>query len=304
MGKSPRSRTPQALHAVLALALAGGFVSCASEDGFDQTAPRATSPPPRIDASPNSSPAHEPFSSPTTRSPTPAPSPSASEVPDEYELPSELVAVEWYALPTDARIVALTFDCGANADGIPAIPDTLARKKAPASFFLTGRWAETFQSQAASIGTRFAVGNHTYDHPDLTQLERPEIRRELLKAGRRIVRYTGVDPHPLFRFPFGASDARTLRIVNRLGYGSIRWTIDSLGWKGEDAGITTRSIVKRVMAGLRPGAILLMHVGSAPDGSTLDADALPRLIRKIRQAGYRLVRLDRFISSLSEEDAG
>jgi len=294
---------PRALHTVLALTLAGGLVSCASEDGFDRTAPHAISPP-RIEVSPSSPPARGRLSSPLTPSPTPAPSPHASKVPDENELPSELVGIEWYALPTKARIVALTFDCGANADGIPAIFDTLARKKAPASFFLTGRWAETFQEQAASIGTSFAIGNHTYDHPDLTKLERPEIRRELLKGGRRIVRYTEVDPHPLFRFPFGASDARTVKIVNRLGYGSIRWTIDTLGWKGTDAGITTRSIVKRVMAGLRPGAILLMHVGSAPDGSTLDADALPRLIRKIRRAGYRFVRLDRFISSLSEEDAG
>ena len=285
----------RALHAVLALALAGGLVSCASDDGFDKTASDAISRP-RIDASPSPSPDREAFSSPRRPSPTP----HALKDPDENELPSELVGIEWYALPTKAKIVALTFDCGANADGIPAIFDTLARKKAPASFFLTGHWAETFQNKAASIGTRFAVGNHTYDHPDLTQLGRKKIRRELLKAGRRIVRYTNVDPHPLFRFPFGASDGRTVRIVNQLGYGSIRWTIDTLGWKGADAGITTRSIVKRVMAGLRPGAILLMHVGSAPDGSTLDADALPKLIRKIRKAGYRFVRLDRFISSLTK----
>lgn len=216
---------------------------------------------------------------------------------DEDDLPDELVGVEWYALPTKRKIVALTFDCGANADGIPAILRTLARKKAPATFFLTGRWADSFTTEAASLGSRYAVGNHTYDHPDLTELDRDTIRRQIRKGHRRIVLRAGVDPRPLFRYPFGAGDARTLRIVNRRGYGSIRWTIDTLGWKGADAGITRKSIVKRVMAGLRPGAVVLMHVGSAPDGSTLDADVLPRLVRKIRAAGYRFVRLDRFVAS-------
>ena len=44
---------------------------------------------------------------------------------------------------------------------------------------------------------------------------------------------------------------------------------------------------------LRPGQIVLMHVGSHPtDGLTLDADALPEVIRRIRAAGYGFTDLD------------
>ena len=44
---------------------------------------------------------------------------------------------------------------------------------------------------------------------------------------------------------------------------------------------------------LRPGQVVLMHVGSNPDdGTTLDADALPMVISRIRAAGYGFVDLD------------
>jgi peptidoglycan/xylan/chitin deacetylase (PgdA/CDA1 family) len=51
-----------------------------------------------------------------------------------------------------------------------------------------------------------------------------------------------------------------------------------------------------VLAGLRPGAIILMHVGSNPDdGTTFDADALPGLIDELRSRGYTLVTLERVL---------
>jgi peptidoglycan/xylan/chitin deacetylase (PgdA/CDA1 family) len=57
-------------------------------------------------------------------------------------------------------------------------------------------------------------------------------------------------------------------------------------------------VVARVVAAARPGAIVLMHVGSNPDdGSTLDADALPTIIRKLRAQGYGFVRLSRVMSA-------
>ena len=82
--------------------------------------------------------------------------------------------------------------------------------------------------------------------------------------------------------------------MNGLGYGSIRWTIDTLGWKGTADGQSAGSVRARVLDGLQPGAIVLMQLGSAPDGSTLDADALWGLIDAIRTRGYSLVSVDLF----------
>lgn len=228
----------------------------------------------------------------TTTAPAP---PTTSTARETRELPSSLVGAEWRTVPTRAKVVALTFDGGANAAGAPAILAALERAHAPATFFLTGRWVETFPEPARAIGAGFVVGNHTYDHLDLTALPPRSVRTQVERAERAIVRVTGQSSRPLLRFPFGARNAATIELVNELGYGSIAWTVDTLGWQGTDAGRSAASVRARVLRALEPGAIVLMHVGAAPDGSTLDADALPQLISAVRARGYRLVGLDRYV---------
>jgi peptidoglycan/xylan/chitin deacetylase (PgdA/CDA1 family) len=207
-------------------------------------------------------------------------------------LPAALRGRELTALDTSSNVVALTFDAGANADAVPSILSTLERNCVPATFFLTGRWVELFGDQARRIGVRYQVGNHSHTHPHLPALSDAEVRSQVTTAERRIQGATKYAPRPMFRFPFGDSDARTLGIVNGLGYGSIRWTVDTLGWMGTSGGQSVQTVVNRVLANLRPGEIVLMHVGSHPtDGSTLDADALPTIIAELRQRGYGFVTI-------------
>ena len=67
----------------------------------------------------------------------------------------------------------------------------------------------------------------------------------------------------------------------------IRWTVDTLGWQGTAGHISAAVVVSRVLAAARPGEIVLMHAGSNPDDhTTLDADALPRVISELRARGY------------------
>ena len=121
------------------------------------------------------------------------------------------------------------------------------------------------------------------------------MRQEITRARWWIHAGTGRDPKPLFRFPYGARDARTLSIVHGLGYVSVRWSLDTWGWMGPSAGQSVDSVVRRFEDGLQPGAIVLMHLGVARDGSLLDARALPRVIAVARRRGYRFVTLDRWV---------
>jgi peptidoglycan/xylan/chitin deacetylase (PgdA/CDA1 family) len=210
---------------------------------------------------------------------------------------------EWSRLPTAQRVVALTFDAGANADGLPSILATLSAQGVPATFFLTGQWVRSFPAQAAQIAANpsYAVGNHSFDHPDLTKLTDAAVVKEVNDAQAAIRAATGRDPRPLFRFPMGARDARTLADVNALGYGNIRWTVDTLGWKGtvanscEPGGQTVSSVVAKALADAQPGEIILMHVGSACDHTILDATALPQIIAGLKARGYGFVSLADFI---------
>jgi peptidoglycan/xylan/chitin deacetylase (PgdA/CDA1 family) len=224
----------------------------------------------------------------TTTPPAPAP-----------PFPRALLGQDVERIPTGQRVVALTFDAGANADAVASILATLAREHVPATFFLTGDFVTQFPNAARNIGAAQRVGNHSVDHPYFTDLSDAQIRAELSQATATIRAATGKDPRPLFRFPYGDRDARTIAVVNAAGYLPVRWTVDSLGWQGTMNGSRDAAFVaQRVVAAATPGAIVAMHVGSNPDDhSMLDAQALPGIITSLRSQGYGFVTLDTLLGS-------
>jgi peptidoglycan/xylan/chitin deacetylase (PgdA/CDA1 family) len=193
---------------------------------------------------------------------------SAAAVPREVE-----------RLPTHRKLVALTFDGGGDtASGTARILKTLRRRRVPATFFLSGRWIRLHAALTRAIGRRYPIGDHTYDHADLVGRSSAQIRADVRRGAWWIRVETGQRPRPLFRFPYGARDERTIAIV-----------------MGRSEGQSVASVVRRVSDHLKPGAIVLMHVGVARDESMLDAQALPRVISLVRARGYRFVTLDRFV---------
>jgi len=186
-------------------------------------------------------------------------------------------------LPTRKREVALTIDAGGAPAGGWRIVTMLIHRHVSATFFLTGRFARQNPRLAGAIADHFPIGNHTWSHPYLTRLSSPAVSAEIRRGAQSIRRVTHRDPRPLFRFPYGDADARTIRIANALGYVAVGWTADSAGWL---PGQTVAGAVRRVSRGLRPGAIVLMHVGVL-----VDTRALPRVLDTIRRRGYSFTTL-------------
>jgi peptidoglycan/xylan/chitin deacetylase (PgdA/CDA1 family) len=209
-------------------------------------------------------------------------------------VPPGLGGTNWTVIPAKPKVVALTFDAGANADGVPSILATLAKYHVRATFFLTGNFVRDFPAAAKSIAAAGElIGDHSVSHPYFTKLTDAQIRGQVLNAQTQIKQVTGADPWPWFRFPYGDYNQHTISVVNSVGFVPIGWTVDTLGWEGTSGGITTRIIVNRVLAGLRPGEIVLMHCGSNPDDhSTLDAAALPAVIQNLQARGYSFVTID------------
>ena len=238
---------------------------------------------------PSDVPAPAPPPPPGSLVPSPQPVPPPSNA-----LPDALRGLDIERIATTRPIVALTFDAGASSAGLASILGTLRAEQVPATFFVTGQWAVGNPSGVAQIAAAgHRLGNHSMTHAAFRGLSDAQIGSELLRAQEAILA-GGADPRPLFRFPYGDRDARTISAVNANGYAAVRWTVDSLGWQGTMGG--TRGpgfVVSRVMGAEQPGMIVLMHVGSHPeDGSTLDADALPEVIAQLRAAGYSFVSLD------------
>jgi peptidoglycan/xylan/chitin deacetylase (PgdA/CDA1 family) len=205
-----------------------------------------------------------------------------------------LLGTDWERIPTTQKVVALTFDGGSSDAAVSSILATLAVAHVPATFFLTGDFARRYPDQVRRIATAgHRLGNHSDRHlayPDLTDAE---IRADLARAEAAIIASGGHAAKPLFRFPFGDRTPADIRVVNDTGYVCIRWTVDTLGWKGTSGGITEAIVRQRVIDAAQPGEIVLMHLGANPDdGTTLDADALPEIIEALSAMGYGFVTLE------------
>lgn len=291
LGAGPRGAPPSAAPGTPA-ATPSGTASAPTS-----AAPSSTATGPAPSSAPPSSSGEAPETeAPATEVPPPGPLPPPVEpppAPPAASFPAALRGADVEVIPGAGRVVALTFDGGANAAGLASILQTLRAAGVRATFFLTGSWAGANPGGVAEIAAAgHRVGNHSMTHPAFTSLTDAQISGQLAAAQAAILA-GGADPRPLFRFPAGDRDARTIAAVNARGYVAVRWTVDTLGWKGTSGGITSQAVTDRTLAALRPGEIVLMHLGSNPDdATTLDADALPQIISRISQAGYAFTTLD------------
>ena len=211
-------------------------------------------------------------------------------------LPAGLLGTDWTRLPTTSPVVALTFDAGSSDAGAAAILSTLSAKGVHATFFITGDFARRYPARVAAMAAAgHRLGNHSDTHRHYPLLTNAQIQADLARAEAAIVAATGASAggSPLFRFPYGDRTAADIAAVNASGYVAVRWTVDTLGWEGTAGGISADVVLQRVLATATPGQIVLMHVGANPDdGTTFDADALPRVIDELRARGYSFVTLD------------
>jgi peptidoglycan/xylan/chitin deacetylase (PgdA/CDA1 family) len=183
--------------------------------------------------------------------------------------------------------VALTFDAGSDAGNTARILDLLADDHIPATFGVTGAWAQANPGLLLRIvRSGHQIVNHTFDHrsftgvstgsPPLTSGQRID---ELNRAETAIQAIAGTGTGGWFRPPYGDRNASVDADAGAAGYRyDLMWTVDSLGWQGSPAA----SVVARCLAAAEPGAILLLHVGTA----STDADALRGIVDGLRAAGY------------------
>lgn len=188
--------------------------------------------------------------------------------------------------------VAITFDAGADADCFQDLIAALESAHVHSTFFITGNWAQQNRDCAEAITKHgHEVGNHTWNHVDLTRQTDEIVRDEISRAEVFLTEISGQSPRPRWRAPYGARDSRILRIASALGYRSIYWTIDSLD--SVEPQKTPQFLIDRITQKTDAeldGAIILMHVGVR---ST--ADALPAIIANLQSRGFHLVTVSKLL---------
>ena len=205
--------------------------------------------------------------------------------------------VEWFGHITthgdrhDSR-VALTFDDGPDDPYSLQVSRVLDQHDAKGTFFEVGKAIDARPEIARALyDDGHLVGNHSYEHdywrwldPRYPELDRTEsaFRRQL-----------GVCP-AFFRPPHGQRTPFMLAHVSSKGMHTVTWDVSAGDWATDDPAL----VAKRILDGVKPGSIILLHDGI--DG-TVTADrtvlvkALPMILDGLKAKGLKPVRLDELL---------
>jgi len=164
---------------------------------------------------------------------TPARTLDAGEAPYWVEAPVLAAAID---LAAKGRL-EITFDDGNESDARIALP-MLQRAGVTATFFVLagrldkpGSLSRTQLQELARAG--MAIGSHGHDHVDWTRADDTDLRRELWDSRAAIEDCLGA-PVDSVSVPFGAFDARVLRLVAQAGYRHVHTSSGTLaprqGW--------------------------------------------------------------------------
>lgn len=198
----------------------------------------------------------------------------------------------------DSR-VWLTFDDGPTPHITDWILEILDRENVKSVFFVCGAYAQRYPDLIRQTATRgHVVGNHSWSHACLPELDENEIRQELVRTQEVLLEIAGLRCN-LFRPPWGALNRTVLEIAREVGLSPILWTISSGDWARPGAG----KIAQRVVAQARAGSIVLFHDGCGDDlrpwnarmkwssDRTQTLVALVEIIKRLRRSGFALPRL-------------
>jgi len=223
--------------------------------------------------------------------------PSVSIPPPPSIAPGEPAAIISNG-PRGTGHIALTFDMGGELDPALDIIGFLIDNDIRATIFPTGQAASEEEigievlELVASKPDLFVVGNHSYDHPNFTELAPEQIADQLDRTEQVIVEATGRSSQPFFRPPFGAQNVDVRQAIADVGWPYlVMWDIDTIDWKPTtDGGPTTDDIVAKVLTRAEGGSIVLMHLGGS---HTLEA--LPRILAGLAEKGLEPVTLSEML---------
>lgn len=178
--------------------------------------------------------------------------------------------------------IALTFDDGPS-EYTEELSKGLKERGVQATFFLLGENMEGNEEAVKQLAEDgHLLGNHSYHHVQLNKLSEGKACQEIVKTNNLIYEYTGI--YPMYvRPPYGEWDEQLDCGVDMI---PVFWNVDSLDWKLKN----TNQIVKKVMAQVKDGDIILMH-----DGYSTSMEAAFQIVDRLKEEGYHFVTADKML---------
>ena len=206
---------------------------------------------------------------------------------------------QWYgrtftSLARGTKQLALTYDDGPNDPHTMRVLEVLARHNVRATFFLIGRYVQQRPEIVREVvKAGHVIGNHTFTHPLLTFKSSAEVRKELTDCRSAIQDAVGKHSS-LFHPPFGGRRPAVLRIARELGLEPIMWNVTGYDWNAPAATV----IEKKVSSQIRGGDVILLHDGGH---KRMGADrsqtvlATDHLITRYKSEGYDFATIQQML---------
>jgi peptidoglycan/xylan/chitin deacetylase (PgdA/CDA1 family) len=208
---------------------------------------------------------------------------------------------QWYgrtftSLPRGTKQLALTYDDGPNDPHTFRLLEVLSKHNVRATFFLIGRYAKERPEIAREvIRAGHVVGNHTFTHPLLTFKSIVEIRQELTDC--RAALQDAIGQHSnLFRPPFGGRRPAVLRIARELGLQPVMWNVTGYDWNAPPAAVIEGKVSRQILG----GDVILLHDGGHRQmgvDRSQTVTATDHLIAKYKSEGYNFVTIPQMLES-------
>lgn len=207
---------------------------------------------------------------------------------------SNWLGPNWAQLPAAAACrneIALTIDDGPDPEVTPQVLNLLDRFHAKATFFCIGNKAAQYPGLCREIVRRgHAIENHSQQHRHhFSLLGMGGFTREIQAAQDTLFSITGVRPK-FFRAPAGLRNPFLQPVLSRLDLRLVSWTVRGFDTQVKDA----EKVKNKLLSGLRPGAILLLHDGNAArtnESIPIILAVIPSLLDAAEKAGLHFVTL-------------
>jgi peptidoglycan-N-acetylmuramic acid deacetylase len=192
---------------------------------------------------------------------------------------------------TTQKELYLTFDNGYENGYTVKVLDVLKEKKVPAIFFVTGHYVkEQSELLKRMVNEGHLIGNHSWSHPDMTQISNDRIKMELDRVKEQVAQVTGQKEMRYVRPPKGIFSDRVLAVSKELGYTNVFWSIAYVDWEPKNQK-GWRYAYDKVTSQFHPGAVILLHTVSRDN-----AEALGAIIDEAKRQGYTFKSLDQLVT--------
>ena len=163
--------------------------------------------------------------------------------------------------------------------------NALKRHNVQATFFVVGNFLrDNPELVKQMLKEGHTVGNHTFHHPDMSQIATKETFSRELKSVEALYKdITGKSMTRFYRPPQGKYSTEICRWQKTWGYHTFFWSLAYVDWLA-DAQPSKEEAFDKLLGRIHPGAIVLLHNTSRTNGEILD-----ELLAKWRRWGIHFL---------------